>query len=574
MTTFKELGLNSDLMKSLEDLGFSEPTPIQEKTIPFILNSKKDLIALAQTGTGKTAAFGLPILNQIDKNDRQLQAIILCPTRELCLQITQDLKKMAKYSKENITAIYGGASIDLQIRAVRNRANIIVGTPGRVHDLIRRRVLNLQAIKFLVLDEADEMLDMGFKDDLDAILNETPENRQTLLFSATISKSVRIIAKNYMQNAEEISIGKNNIGAEKVSHEYYVADAHDRFEALKRILDSLPGVYGILFCRTRNETQEVAGKLKRAHYDTEALHGDISQSMRTKIMADFKNKKSGLLVATDVAARGIDISDLSHVINYNLPDSDESYTHRSGRTGRAQKTGIAISIVSPREVRRIKDIEYIINKEIEYKKIPSGKEICQKQIESFIEEIENSNIQEFADEEFFSEISKNLKKTKKEDLIRHLISYRFGHLLDSYKDSYDLNVRVPEVRSKKNGPLNEASDLKINLGKNQGFDIQALFTLINSNKNLNGMEIGKISLMPEFSIFAIEKERAEEVIKTLQGQKFRRYTIEIEEDTMGAPTVYHKKRSGHRNFNRNSNFSRNDSGRRNGGNSRRRFGRR
>ncbi|MFA5211136.1 MAG: DEAD/DEAH box helicase [Patescibacteria group bacterium] len=552
MTTFRELGLNSDLIKSLEDLGFSEPTPIQEKTIPFILNSKKDLIALAQTGTGKTAAFGLPILNQIDKNNRNLQAIILCPTRELCLQITQDLKKMAKYSKENIIAIYGGSSIELQIRAVKNRANIIVGTPGRVHDLIRRRILNLQTIKFLVLDEADEMLDMGFKDDLDAILDETPETRQTLLFSATISKSVRLIAKNYMQNAEEISIGKNNIGADKVSHEYYVVDANKRFEALKRILDSLPGVYGILFCRTRNETQEIAAKLKQAHYDTEALHGDVSQSMRSKIMADFKNKKRGLLVATDVAARGIDISDLSHVINYNLPDSDESYTHRSGRTGRAQKTGIAISIVSPREVRRIKDIEYIINKEIEYKKIPDGKEICQIQIKNFIEEIEKSNIKDFTDEEFFSEINKNLKKTKKEDLIRHLISYRFGHLLNYYKDSYNLNVRVPDVRSKKDGPLKEGVDLKINLGKAHGFDIQALFTIINSNKNLNGMEIGKISLMPEFSFFAVEKEQAAEVIQTLNGQKFRNHEIEIETDVeIKDNSKTYKKRSEHNNYNKN-----------------------
>ncbi len=310
MTAFKELGLNSEIMKSLDDLGFTEPSPIQEKAIPFILKSENDLIALAQTGTGKTAAFGLPILQKIKANEKAMQAIILCPTRELCIQISRDITKLGKYSKGlSVTAVYGGEKIDFQIKALKRGTNIVVGTPGRVHDLIRRKVLKLQSIKWLVLDEADEMLDMGFKDDLDAILKETPKTRQTLLFSATISKSVRLIAKQYMNDAEEIIVGEQNVGAEKVSHEYYIVGARDRFEALRRILDYLPGVYGILFCRTRRETGEVSDKLKQAGYDTEALHGEISQSMRTKIMDRFKRKQIHLLVATDVAARGIDVND-------------------------------------------------------------------------------------------------------------------------------------------------------------------------------------------------------------------------------------------------------------------------
>jgi len=452
MTTFKELGLNQELMRSLEDLGFVEPSPIQAKAIPFLLKSKKDLIASAQTGTGKTAAFSLPILNQIKPNGKDLQAIIICPTRELCLQISQDIKKIASHSKGiTITSVYGGERIDLQIKSLKNGTNIVVGTPGRVHDLIRRNILKLQSIKWLVLDEADEMLDMGFKDDLDAILKETPKTRQTLLFSATMPKSVLSIAKRYMDSANEISIGAKNIGAEKVSHEYYIAQSSDRFDALKRILDFLPGVYGILFCRTRNETQEIADKLKRARYDAEALHGDISQNMRTKIMDSFKHKQIRLLVATNVAARGIDVSNLTHVINYNLPDENEAYTHRSGRTGRAQKSGISISIVSPGEVRRIKQLEQMIGKKIEYKKFPNGEDVCLKQIDNFIEEIKNTNIKKIDKEKYFSEMANKLKEFSKEDLIKHFISHKFNYLMNTYKNSRDLNAKASNFDVRQNG---------------------------------------------------------------------------------------------------------------------------
>ena len=540
MMTFKELGLKKEILTSLDDLGFTEPSPVQEKTIPFILKSDKDLIALAQTGTGKTAAFGLPILNQIDVNEEALQSIIICPTRELCLQISEDIRKLAKYSKGiKVTAVYGGESIVLQTRSLKSGANIVVGPPGRVHDLIRRKTLKLHAIKWLVLDEADEMLDMGFKKDLDAILSQTPKTRQTLLFSATMSSSVRSIAGKYMNKAEEIRIGAKNVGAENVTHEYYVVGARDRFEALKRILDYLPGVYGILFCRTRSETQTVAEKLKRANYNTEALHGDVSQNMRTKIMDRFKRKQIQLLVATDVAARGIDVNDLTHVINYNLPDQNESYTHRSGRTGRAQKSGVSISIVTPREVRTIKQLENIVGKKIEHKKIPSGEDVCKKQIDSFLEEIEKTDIEKIKNEQYFSDIVEKLKKTKKEDLIKQFIAHKFNHLMDDYKNTNDLNAEANSFVSRSTGKDNV--NLKINFGKKHRFDVKMLFALINSNKDLKGIDIGRINLMPEYSLFSVEKERADEVIKSLKGTNFKGKGIEITK-VFGGVTSYTKKR--------------------------------
>lgn len=543
MTTFKELGLNSEIMKSLEDLGFKNPTPIQEKAIPFILKSKKDLTALAQTGTGKTAAFGLPILNQIKKDEKNLQAIILCPTRELCLQISEDIKKFAKYSKGiSVTPVYGGERIDFQIRLLKRGTNIVVGTPGRVHDLIRRKVLKLQSIKWLVLDEADEMLDMGFKEDLDIILNETPEARQTLLFSATMSRGVYSIAKKYMKDAEEISVGGKNVGADKVSHEYYVVQGRDRFEALRRILDSLPGVYGILFCRTKNETQAIADKLKQAHYDAEAIHGDIAQNMRTKIMDRFKRKHIRLLVATDVAARGIDVSDLSHVINYNLPDQSEGYTHRSGRTGRAEKSGISISIVTPSEARKIRVLENTVGKKFEHKKIPNKKEILESQIDNFVKEIEAVNVEEISNEKYLLEIFDKLKKINKEDLIKYFIVNKFGHFIDEYKNSRDLNA-VAKTTGERKGSGDEVS-LKINFGKKNGLDIKGLFGLINSNRNLKGIEIGGIDLMSEYSIFSVDKKRAQDVLKYLTGVKFRGEKVIITKSNITASYSRPNKRNG------------------------------
>lgn len=550
MTTFKELGLNSEIMKSLGELGFSEPTPIQEQAIPFILNSKKDLIALAQTGTGKTAAFGLPILNQITQNGKNLpsrieqsavpvaasnallskrgglQAIILCPTRELCIQISQDIKKFAKYlSGITTTAVYGGENIALQIRSLKNGAHIVVGTPGRVCDLIRRKVLHLNSIEWLVLDEADEMLDMGFKDDLDFILEQTPKTRRTLLFSATISRNVHSIAKRYMNEAQEISIGEKNVGTENVAHEYYVVQHRDRFEALKRILDYLPGVYGILFCRTRREAQELSDKLKQANYDTEALHGDISQNMRTKIMDRFKRKQISLLVATDVAARGIDVNNLTHIINYNLPDQNEVYTHRSGRTGRAQKNGVSVSIVSPREVRIIRELENVVGRKIERKNIPKGEDVCRKQIDNFLEEIKKTDITAIGDDNYFADIAEKLKKFKKEDLIKYFIAHKFSNLMASCQNARDLNATAPVYEARTN--IGDSVSLKINFGEKHIFDIKGFFALINSSRNLKGIEIGRINIMQEFSIFSVDKKYADGITRCLNGADFRGRRIEV-----------------------------------------------
>lgn len=546
MTTFKSLGLNPDIMKGLDDLGFLEPSPIQEQAIPFILKSSKDLIALAQTGTGKTAAFSLPILNQM--GGKSLETIIICPTRELCIQISEDIQHFIKYSKKiSVVAVYGGSSIENQIRSVRSGANIVVGTPGRVCDLIRRKVLKLQTIKWVVLDEADEMLDMGFKEDLDTILDQTPKDKRTLLFSATISPSVRSIAKQYMRETEEISIGEKNIGAEMVSHEYYVVQTRDRFEALQRILDSLPGVYGILFCRTRNQTQEIADKLKQTNYDAEALHGDISQNMRTKIMNRFKKKHIKLLVATDVAARGIDVNDLSHVINYNLPDQNDSYTHRSGRTGRAQKSGVSISIVTRGDLVRIPGLERIIGKKFAYKKVPAGEEVCRRQIDNFIQEIENSDASGGNYDQYFQEFTERLKKIKKEDLIQHFISNKFRHLMDEQKNARDLNADTKASDKKRADGSN--INVEINIGKKHGFDIKNLFFLINSNKKLKGVEIGRIELMPDSTIFAVEKKRIHDVLDVFNKISFQGNKIKAKQSAIAAGPS--RKRRGRSTGNRN-----------------------
>ena len=526
MTKFTDLGLNPEIIQGLEALGFEKPSSIQEQAIPFILSSKQDLIALAQTGTGKTAGFSLPVLNQIDAGSKKLQAIVLCPTRELCLQISQDIKSFSKYMKGcSTTAVYGGESISLQINALKRGTNIVVGTPGRVHDLIRRGVLKLGNIDWVVLDEADEMLDMGFKEDLDAILAETPKDKQTLLFSATLSKRVHAIAKKYMHDTHEISVGEKNAGAEKVTHEYYVVKSMDRFDALRRIIDFLPGVYGIVFCRTRRETQDVAEKLKQFNYETEALHGDVSQNMRTKIMKRFKEKKIQLLIATDVAARGIDVNNLTHVINYNLPDQNEAYTHRSGRTGRADNSGVSVSIVTSREVRDIAYLENIIGKKFEYKKVPNGQNVIDKQIETFVSEVGEAAKEEKTERPMILEVVEKLKKFKKEELIQYLVKANLSHVLENNKHTRDLNASF-KPGSSSNMSKNETT-LEINLGKNNEFGVKDLLFLINSSKKFKGIEIGQIDLLGDSSIFSVDTKNAEAVVKNITGMKFNGETVRV-----------------------------------------------
>ena len=386
--TFLEIGLNKNIQRSIADLGFERPTPIQQEVIPFLLENENDLIALAQTGTGKTAAFGMPIIHKIKLERKLPQSIILCPTRELCLQITKDMNSYAKYIKGlKITAVYGGANIQPQIKSLNSGTQIVVGTPGRVIDLINRRSLKLKEIDFIVLDEADEMLNMGFKDDLDTILAETPEEKQTLLFSATMPKEVMRISKNYMFKPKTIEVASRNEGAKNIEHHYYMVNARDKYKALRRICDVNPEIYGIVFCRTRRETSEIADKLMQDGYNADAIHGELSQSQRDNVMGRFRKKKIQILVATDVAARGIDINELTHVINYNLPDDNEVYVHRSGRTGRAGNKGVSIIIAHSRDGRKLKAIEKMIKRDLLLKKVPNGQEICQIQLMRLIDKV-------------------------------------------------------------------------------------------------------------------------------------------------------------------------------------------
>lgn len=423
MKSFKDMRLHPAVSANLESLGYNSPSPIQAEAIPFILEGDRDLIALAQTGTGKTAAFGLPLLSRIDTGRREVQAIIVCPTRELCLQIFQSLAAFGKgLPGLRLAAVYGGERLDFQIRALKSFPQVVVGTPGRVCDLIRRKALKLGSVSWLVLDEADEMMDMGFKEDLDTILAQVPDTRRTLLFSATMSRNVAGIAKKYLQEAKEISIGEKNSGAANVSHEYFVVSDRDRFAALGRILDSIDEAYGILFCRTRLETQELADKLKSAGYLAEPLHGDIPQAQRTRIMAAFSAKKIRLLVATDVAARGIDVVGLSHVINYNFPERAEAYTHRSGRTGRAQNQGISISLISPWEIRRIREVEKGLGKKFEYKKVPSAADSFYRRAQKLMNSIAAASSQAIPETRKLEDIIEQMSKLTKEELIRKIIA--------------------------------------------------------------------------------------------------------------------------------------------------------
>ncbi len=530
MKTFKDLGLSPKTLSGLSDLGFTEPSSIQAETIPFLLGSKRDLIALAQTGTGKTAAFSLPIIDQLDVEKRGVQAMVLCPTRELCMQISGDIEKLSAYHKNIRTAaVYGGARADLQIRALRSGANIVIGTPGRVCDLIKRKALKLQDIRWLVLDEADEMLDMGFKQDLDTVLEQASNERQTLLFSATMSKVVRSIAQKYMKDPREISVGNKNSGAENVSHEFFVVNVRERFEALRRILDSLPDVYGILFCRTKRETQDVADRLKQADYDTDCIHGDISQDMRSKIMDRFKKKQVKLLVATDVAARGIDVNDLTHVINYSLPDQSKAYTHRSGRTGRAQKSGVSISLIGPRDRRKINNMERTIGKTFIEKEVPTKEKIINGQIDSFVNTLENKGFEQRKDE-CLSGIVGRLKKLEKDQLVNALIDLKFGKLVDDYRYAKDLKIK--EKDKKKPFTDSDKTTLELSVGKKDGFNIKELFGIINSNNGLKGVDVGRIDMGPKTTLFSVDNAFANDALRvfgktTFKGKKMKIFKSDV-----------------------------------------------
>ncbi len=537
MNSFAVTGLQEEILDAIQELGFETPTPIQAKTIPHLLTSDKDLIALAQTGTGKTAAFGLPAIQLTDVKDKRTQTIVLCPTRELCMQITKDLTNYSKNIKRlGVVAVYGGASIEPQIRALGKEAQIVVGTPGRVKDLIKRRRLVLGNIKRVILDEADEMLSMGFKEDLNEILAETPKEKQTLLFSATMAKEVLNITKKFMTDAVQISVARQNAAAENVTHVNYMVQAKDRYEVLKRLADINPKIYGIVFCRTRRETKEIASKFMSDGYNADALHGDLSQAQRDEVMGRFRSGQLQLLIATDVAARGLDVTDLTHIINFNLPDDPEVYIHRSGRTGRAGKSGISILITHTRENRRIQEIEKKFGIKFTKEPVPSGKDICTTQLYSFIEKIEKVVVDEKQIEPFLEEIYKKLEWLSREDLIKHFVSSEFNRFLAYYKNARDVNVSSSprernDRRDKRDGDGKRSRDdrdqrnenftrLYISAGSRDDLTPARLMGMINEGLDSSDAEVGKIDIMRNFSFFEIDKSKEADLVKALNGSDF------------------------------------------------------
>jgi len=531
--TFKELGIDKRILKAITELGFETPMPVQQEVIPFLLNQTKDLVAMAHTGTGKTAAFGIPIIQQIDFTSIKTQALILAPTRELCMQITDDLSNFAKHIENlNIVAIYGGASIMTQIRQVASGAQIIVATPGRMLDMLKRKKVNVSAIRWLVLDEADEMLNMGFKEELSAVLASTPEDKRVLLFSATMPRGIESIARSYMKKPEEITVGSRNTTAENVHHQYYVVHAKDRYIALKRIVDYYPDIYSIIFCRTKIETQEVADALIKDGYNADALHGDLSQAQRDSVMNRFRGKNLQMLVATDVAARGIDVVDLTHIINYNLPDDIEYYTHRSGRTGRAGKSGISILIVNLKEVFRVKQIEKQIGKKFQAVKIPTGREVCEKQLIHLVEKLKNTEIQHDEIGSFLPAAYEQLKSISKEEIIQRFISTEFNRFLNYYRKAADINVELKkESRADFTGGSNSRSGqirLFVNLGQMEKFTPQKLKTYLQETVNVTDFYVSNIEVTRCNSYFEVGAQFAEILMAKFQKERFQNRRVQID----------------------------------------------
>ncbi len=506
MSTFLELGLKEPIIKALTNLGYEKPTVIQEKAIPQIISSTDDLKAFAQTGTGKTAAFSLPIIELLEASNNNVQAIILSPTRELAVQIGNNIKDFCKYIKDiRVTTVYGGSSIEDQIRSLKKGSQIVVGTPGRTVDLINRRALKLGNVQWLVLDEADEMLNMGFKDELDKVLEATPETKQTLLFSATFPREVESIARNYMTKPVEITSGQKNQGSDNVSHEYYSVTERTRYPALKRIADLNPNIYAIIFCRTRRETQEVADNLIKDGYSADSLHGDLSQAQRDSVMGKFRKKTIQILVATDVAARGLDVSELTHVINHKLPDQIENYTHRSGRTGRAGNKGISIVLVNGKEKGKLRPIEKIIKKKFIQAKVPSGKEICQNQLMNLIDKVQAIEVNETQINEFLPSIYEKLKDLEREELIQKFVSLEFNTMLAYYENAKDLNDLSSRDNSRARSTNENMTRFFINIGRKDSLNPAKLIGLINDQNIGDKIEIGAIDILDTFSFFELDK---------------------------------------------------------------------
>ena len=556
MHTFEELGVMPEICEAISELGFEHPMPVQEEVIPYLLGNGNDVIALAQTGTGKTAAFGLPIIQKVDPTLPYAQALILSPTRELCLQIADDLASFSKYVEGlRVVPMYGGTSIENQIRNVRRGVHIIVATPGRLIDLMERGVVSLATVRDVVLDEADEMLNMGFTDSINRILEDVPRDRNTLLFSATMSKEIARIAKNYLTDPHEIVIGNKNEGSENVNHVYYMVHAKDKYLALKRIADYYPNIYGIIFCRTRMETQEIADKLIQDGYNADALHGELSQQQRDLTMQKFRKRRIQLLVATDVAARGLDVDDLTHVINYGLPDDTENYTHRSGRTGRAGKRGTSIAIINLRERGRMREIEKVIGKEFVKGIIPTGKEICEKQLWKVIDDIEKTEVKEDEIAEFLPAIYRKLDWLDKEDIIRRVVTREFGRFLEYYSNAPEPEPVVErgakgerkekgeggkrrENRKSADGtrkPEQGYARFFVNRGKRDGFYAPQVIDLVNRHVRHERIEMGRIDLMQNFSFFEVPEKQADTVLRALSHAHVNGQHVVVELAGEGGP---------------------------------------
>ena len=549
MNTFESLGLNDELLTAVQALGFTEPTPIQQKAIPVLLQGTRDFIGLAQTGTGKTAAFGLPLLQLIRRQDRYPQALIICPTRELCLQITGDLDKFkGKNSAISVTAVYGGASIVMQIKDLKRGTHIVVATPGRLIDLIERKAIRLEEIQYVVLDEADEMLNMGFKEDIEFILKNTPKRESTWLFSATMPAEIRQVSKRYMEQPFEVTIGKVNAGNASIDHQYYLTQHHNRYEVLKRIIDFNPGIYGIIFARTKADAQNIAEKLIREGYDIDSIHGDLSQPQRDKVMGLFRDKSIRLLVATDVAARGIDVQGITHVINYELPDDTEVYTHRSGRTGRAGRSGLCVSIVTPKEQFRLRQVEKLINNRFHKMDIPTGKDVCRKQFFHFIDRMLQADISHGEYETYLPSLREKFAAIDKEEILQRVAALEFDRFLTYYENAADLNVREESRKVKGQSSATGAREdrsrrgaaaggsyqrLFVNLGTKDGFYKASFLQFILDMSDLSKDVLGRIDMREMNSWVEVETGASKKMIQSLDGKNFRGRRIRMNDAESG-----------------------------------------
>ncbi len=554
MNKFEQLGLSESLQRAIIDLGFENPTEVQEKAIPMLLEQDTDLVALAQTGTGKTAAFGFPLIQKIDANNRNTQALILSPTRELCLQITNEIKNYSKYEKGiNVVAIYGGASITEQAREIKRGAQIIVATPGRMQDMINRGLVNIKGIDYCVLDEADEMLNMGFYEDIVSILSDTPEEKSTWLFSATMPAEVARIAKKFMENPQEITVGAKNSGSATVSHEFYLVNARDRYEALKRLADANPDIFSVVFCRTKRDTQQVAEKLIEDGYNAAALHGDLSQAQRDSVMKSFRGRQIQMLVATDVAARGIDVDNITHVVNYQLPDEIETYNHRSGRTGRAGKLGTSIVIVTKSELRKISSIERIIKQKFEEKTIPSGIEICEIQLLHLATKIKDTEVDHEIDN-YLPAINNVLEGLSKEELIKKMVSVEFNRFINYYKKTRDLSSQSSGSERREGREDREPREFNnggavryfVNIGSRDNFDWMTLKDYLKETLELGRDDVYKVDVKEGFSFFNTDPEFTDKVMETLNNVTLegRRINVEISKNDGGGRRDHNGRNSG------------------------------